>query len=151
MQWRLDVVGPLPRALPQIRTIRFLLIATDYFTKWIEAVPLSEVTRQQIVKFHWQNIVCRFGLPPTIISDNGTNFASKHVANFCFKCKITHRFSTPATHKATARPRSTIAQSSIACARVWARRRANGWKNYLGCSGHTEPQSAFRRAKLHSP
>jgi len=58
-------------------------------------VPHSEVTEQQIVKFLWQNIVCRFGLPHTIISDNGTNFASKQVASFYDKYKITHRFSSP--------------------------------------------------------
>jgi len=50
-------------------------------------VPLSEVTGQQIVKFVWRNIVCRFRLPHTIISDNGTNFASKQVASFCDKYK----------------------------------------------------------------
>ena len=55
----------------------------DYFTKWVEAVPLSEVTGQQIVKFLWLNIVCRFGLPHTVISDNGMNFASKQVISFC--------------------------------------------------------------------
>ena len=58
-------------------------------------VPLSEVTRQQIVKFLRQNVVRRFRLPHTIISDNGTNFASKQVANFCSKYKIVTRFSTP--------------------------------------------------------
>ena len=91
MQWGLDLVGPLPRLQPQLR---FLLVATNYFTKWVEAVSLSEVIGQQIVKFLWQNIVCRFGFPYTIISDNGTNFASKQVDNFCSKYKIAYRFST---------------------------------------------------------
>ena len=48
MHWGLDVAGPLSRALPQFR---FLLVVTDYFTEWVKAVPLSNVTRQQIVKF----------------------------------------------------------------------------------------------------
>jgi len=48
MQWGLDVVGPLLRAQPQLW---FLLVDIDYFTKWVEAMALSEVTRQQIVKF----------------------------------------------------------------------------------------------------
>jgi len=87
MQWRLDVVGPLPRAQPQLL---FLLVATDYFTKWIEAIALPEVSEQQIVKFIWQNIICRFEIPHTIISDNGTNFASKQVASFCTKYNIAH-------------------------------------------------------------
>ena len=54
-------------------------------------MPLSEVTRQQVVKFLWQNVVCQFGLPHTIISDNGINFASKQVVTFCAKYKIAHR------------------------------------------------------------
>ena len=69
-------------------------MATNYFTKWVKVVPLSNVTWQQIVKFLWQNIVCHFGLP-NIISDNGTNFANKQVASFCSKYKITHLFYTP--------------------------------------------------------
>ena len=43
MQWGLDMVGPLPRAQPQLR---FLLKATDYFTKWVEVVSLSKVIGQ---------------------------------------------------------------------------------------------------------
>jgi len=79
----LDMVDPLLYAQPQFR---FLLFATDFFTEWIKAVPLSDVTRQQIVKF----IVCHFRLPHTITSDNGTTFASLQVMSFCSKCKITH-------------------------------------------------------------
>jgi len=48
MQWGLDVVNPLSRAQPQLR---FLLIATDYFTKRVEAMSIPEVIGQQIVKF----------------------------------------------------------------------------------------------------
>jgi len=73
-----------------------------------------------------KHLFCRFGLPHIIVFDNGTNFASKHVANFCSKYKITHWFSTPTTHKATTRPRSEITHSSIAFARVQARQMANG-------------------------
>jgi len=92
MQWGLDVVGPLPRTQPQRC---FLLVATDYFIKCIEAIPLSKVNRQQIVKFFWQDIVCRFGIPHTVISDNGINFARKQVASFCIKYNIAYRFSSP--------------------------------------------------------
>jgi len=94
------------------------------------------------VKFLWQPSVCCFGLSHTIVSDKENNFASKYVVNLCSKYKITHRFSSPTTHKATASPISAIAQSSIACARVCARRTTSGWKNYPGCFEHIEPQSA---------
>jgi len=61
-----------------------------------------------------ENIICRFRLPYAIVSDNGSNFASKHMVNFCCKYKITHWYSTATTNKG-------ITQSSIAYARVWAR------------------------------
>ena len=70
----LEVAGSLSQAQPQLR---FLLILTDYFTKWIETVLLFEIRVQQIVEFLCQNIVCRFGIPHTVISYNGTNFAGK--------------------------------------------------------------------------
>ncbi|GJV74771.1 reverse transcriptase domain-containing protein [Tanacetum coccineum] len=51
--------------------VKFLIVAIDYFTKWIEAKPIATITGNQIKKFIWDNIVCRFGLPGEIISDNG--------------------------------------------------------------------------------
>ena len=80
---------------PSAASVAVLLVAIDYFTKWVKAVPLYEVTSQQISKFLWQNTVCHFRLSQTIISDNGTNIASKQVANFYSKYKIAHLLSTP--------------------------------------------------------
>jgi len=83
-------------------------VATNYSTKWVEAVSLSDVTWQQIIKFLWQNIVRRFVLSHTI-SDNGTNFVSKQVTSFCSKYKITHRFFILYYYEAMAKSKSTIA------------------------------------------
>ena len=92
MQWGLDVVGPLPLA-PSL--LRYLLVATDYFSKWVEAVLLSQVMAKHVIKFLCVHIITRFGIPHTIISDNGTNFTSHEVADFYAKYKIKHHFSTP--------------------------------------------------------
>ncbi|KAL0455621.1 UNVERIFIED_CONTAM: hypothetical protein Slati_0901300 [Sesamum latifolium] len=67
-QWGVDIVGPFPLAPGQRR---FLLVAIDYFTKWVEAKPLARITKGEVLKFIWKNIICRFGLPREIISDNG--------------------------------------------------------------------------------
>ena len=75
---------------PSITSVLMLVAEIDYFNKWIEVVPHSEVTRQHVVKFVWQNLVYHFGLSYTIISDNGMNFASKEAATFCAKYKIAH-------------------------------------------------------------
>nr|GEX36498.1 reverse transcriptase domain-containing protein [Tanacetum cinerariifolium] len=50
--------------------VKFLIVAMDYFTKWIEAKAVATITDRQVKKFVWDNIVCRFGVPGEIISDN---------------------------------------------------------------------------------
>ncbi|GJT60212.1 reverse transcriptase domain-containing protein [Tanacetum coccineum] len=67
-KWGIDIVGPFPEGPGKVK---FLIVAIDYFTKWIEAKPVSTITGNQIKKFVWDNIVCRFGLPGEIIADNG--------------------------------------------------------------------------------
>ena len=108
------------------------------------------VTEHQIVKFLWQNIVCCYGLPHTIISDSKTNLASRQVARFCFQIQD-HIVSPPPTiHKATARPRSVTALSETACAGALMKREANAWRNSPGYYGHIGPPSASQQVKLRS-
>ena len=61
-------MGPLPQGK---RQMKFLLIAIDYFTKWVEAEALATITETKVQNFVWKNIVCRFEIPRTIILDNG--------------------------------------------------------------------------------
>ncbi|GJT84527.1 reverse transcriptase domain-containing protein [Tanacetum coccineum] len=70
-KWGIDIAGPFPEGPGKVK---FLIVAIDYFTKWIEAKPVATITGAQIKKFVWDNIVCRFGLPGEIISDNGKQF-----------------------------------------------------------------------------
>ena len=67
-QWGIDIVGPLPQGKGQVK---FLLVAIDYFTKWVEAESLATITEAKIQNFVWKNIIYRFGIPLTIILDNG--------------------------------------------------------------------------------
>ena len=50
----------------------FILVAINYFTKWVEAASYASVTRSVVVKFIKREIICRYGLPRKIITDNGT-------------------------------------------------------------------------------
>ncbi|XP_075633615.1 uncharacterized protein LOC142606101 [Castanea sativa] len=54
--WGIDIVGPLPRGKKQVK---FLLIAIDYFTKWVEAEPLAVITEGKIQTFIWKNILIK--------------------------------------------------------------------------------------------
>jgi hypothetical protein len=50
---------------------KFTAVAIKYFTRWIEAKPLATITSEIVKKFFWLNIICRFGVPKTLIVDNG--------------------------------------------------------------------------------
>ena len=67
-QWGLDIMGPFPTA---IRRLKFLVVGIDYFTKWVEAEDLATITEKNIWSFVWRCIICRFGIPRVLISDNG--------------------------------------------------------------------------------
>nr|GEY57544.1 reverse transcriptase domain-containing protein [Tanacetum cinerariifolium] len=85
----IDIAGPFPEGPGKVK---FLIVAMDYFTKWIEAKAVATITGEQVKKFVWDNIVCRFGIPGEIISDNGKQFADNPFKDWCDKLNITQRF-----------------------------------------------------------
>ena len=78
-QWGIDIVGLLPTAPAQKK---LLLVATDYFSKWVEAEAFSSIKDRDVTQFIWKNIVCHFGIPRSIVSDNGPQFDSPVYRNF---------------------------------------------------------------------
>ena len=67
--WGIDLVGALPT---RKGGVRYAVVAIDYFTKWAEAEPLATITSKKVLDFVVKSIICRFGLPKKIVSDNGT-------------------------------------------------------------------------------
>jgi hypothetical protein len=92
-QWGLDLVGPLPRATGNRK---WLMVATDYFTKWVEAEPLVHIIDSESRKFVWKNIITRFGILRCLVSDNGTQFDSGPFKKYCSEFGIRNHFSSPA-------------------------------------------------------
>ena len=86
-------MGPFPKA---VGNRRWLLVGTNYFTKWVEAKPLSNIRDINATKFVWKNIVTRFGIPHTLISDNGLQFDSKVFRRYRCELGIRNKYSTPA-------------------------------------------------------
>ena len=68
----------------------------DYFTKWAEAKALANIRDVDIKKFVWRNIVTRFGVPESLVSDNGLQFDSKAFCKFYSDLGIKIMYSTPA-------------------------------------------------------
>ena len=89
----MDIVGPFPKVAGNKK---YLQVGTDYFTKWVEAEPLTNIRDVDVKKFIWKNIVTRFGIPHSLISDNGLQFNSKSFRRYCCELGITNMYSTPA-------------------------------------------------------
>ena len=70
-QWGIDIMGLFPLGKNQLIV---LIVAIDYFTKWVEAEPMKMITEAKVTSFVWKNIICRFGVLYVIISDNGKQF-----------------------------------------------------------------------------
>jgi hypothetical protein len=90
--WGLDLIGLVN--LPSGGYI-WILAATEYFTKWVEAIPLRKATGVAVANFIREHIITRFGIPYKIISDNGTPFVNKDVREMLEHYRIKHRRSTP--------------------------------------------------------
>ena len=73
-QWGLDILSPFPWATGNRR---FVLVAVDYFTKWVEAEALANIWDVDVKKFVCRNIVTRFGVSDSLISNNGLQFGSR--------------------------------------------------------------------------
>src|SRR4051812_23335944 len=93
-QWGIDLLSSFPVA--KTGQFQFLVVAVDYFTKWIETEPLALVKAANIEKFVWKSIICRYGLPRAIIADNGPQFNCKSFKDFCEKWRINLKFASVA-------------------------------------------------------
>nr|GEU79242.1 reverse transcriptase domain-containing protein [Tanacetum cinerariifolium] len=76
------------------RDARDMILAMDYFTKWIEAKAVATITGSHVKKIVWDNIMCRFGLLGEIVSDNGKQFSDNPFKDWCNKLNITQRFTS---------------------------------------------------------
>ncbi|XP_072064426.1 uncharacterized protein [Arachis hypogaea] len=90
-RWGIDILGPFPTAP---RQMKYLVVAIDYFSKWIEAHPLAKITSSQMISFVWKSIICRFGVPGHIITDNGRQFTDHSFKEFLQNLKIKQHFSS---------------------------------------------------------
>ncbi|KAK1431626.1 hypothetical protein QVD17_08115 [Tagetes erecta] len=92
-KWAVDIVGPFPEAAGRFK---HLIVGVDYFTKWTEAKPLTTISALQVKKFLWEHIVCRFGVPLCLVTDNGTQFADKSIQKWCKELHVQHIFTSVA-------------------------------------------------------
>ncbi|KAF7124681.1 hypothetical protein RHSIM_Rhsim12G0101800 [Rhododendron simsii] len=91
----LGKVSYLRRFIPALAEITAPFSATEISTKWVEAVSLRRATGAAVANFIKENIICRFGIPKVILSDNGTPFINKNVKKLLKSYSVSHLTSTP--------------------------------------------------------
>ena len=90
-QWGLDIISLFSQATGNQR---FILVAVYYFTKWVKVEVLANIRDINVKKFVWKNIVTRFGVPESLVSDNRLQFDSKVFHKFCSDLGIKNKYST---------------------------------------------------------
>nr|GFB13215.1 reverse transcriptase domain-containing protein [Tanacetum cinerariifolium] len=93
--WGFDFMGPFPSS----KENKYILVAVDYLSKWVEAKALPTNDARVVVKF-LKSLFSRFGTPKAIISDRGTHFCNGQFSRVMAKYGVTHRLST-AYHRQT--------------------------------------------------
>nr|GEW53728.1 reverse transcriptase domain-containing protein [Tanacetum cinerariifolium] len=88
--WGIDFMGPFPSS----RENKYILVAVDYLSKWMEAKALPNNDSRVVCKF-LKNLFARFGTPRAIISDRGTHFCNGQFTKVMQKYGVTHRLATP--------------------------------------------------------
>src|SRR5207248_3963614 len=88
----IDFVGPLEQTK---NGNKYILVVTDYLTKWPEAIAMKDATAENVVEFIYKGIICTHGCPKVILSDRGTHFRNKLVDGLCEKFEIKHKLSAP--------------------------------------------------------
>jgi hypothetical protein len=91
--WGLDFIGEIHPS--SSKGHQFVLVATDYFTKWTEVVALKNMTHKEVIEFITEHIIHRFGIPQTLTIDKGTSFMLKEVREFAELYRIKLLNSSP--------------------------------------------------------
>jgi len=103
--WAIDLIGQIYP--PSSKGHKFILVATNYFTKWVEAIPLKKVTSANMIDFVKEHIVCRFSIPQTITTDQGIMFTSGEFDEFAIGMEIKVLNSSPYYAKANGQAESS--------------------------------------------
>ncbi|KAK9901412.1 hypothetical protein M0R45_002153 [Rubus argutus] len=90
--WGLDFIGKIN---PPSDGHVWIITATEFFTKWVEAIPMRKATGATVSNFIKEYIICRHGIPYKIVTDNATSFVNQEVTKMLKAYGIKHRKSTP--------------------------------------------------------
>src|SRR4051812_6930317 len=125
-------MGPLPRT-PQGH--RYIFVAIDHFSKWVEAVPSEQADAQSIIKFIYDDIICHHGIPTLLTSDRGTEFVNELLATLTTVYKIKHIKTTAYNPQANGQVECTNRTIKDILSKITPRSTGN-WSHYLQAAVH---------------
>ena len=91
-RWALDFVGPIS---PHSKQKAYILVCTNYMTKWVEVVALVKANDQDVINFLYGEIFTHFGEPKEVVIDRGPHFVSNQFEALLQKYHIQHRIASP--------------------------------------------------------
>ena len=129
--WGIDIIGKIHPTTSNGH--EFILVAIDYFTKWVEVASYKVLNSKKVAQFIQTNIICKYGVPHEIISDNGQHFKGE-TEKLLRQFNIQHHKSSPyrpQTNGAIEAANKNIGQilkKSIKNYKVWQRKLLNSFR-----------------------
>ena len=101
--WAMDIIEKIHPL--STKRHEFILVATNYFTKWVEAQPFTGIGQEQVIDFIEKQLIHRFGIPQFILTDRGTMFTGDRMREFAANYGIRLIHSPPTTPKGMGKPK----------------------------------------------
>lgn len=123
----MDIVGPLPKTK---NGNMYIVVATEYLTKWPEARALSNAKAASVVSFFYEDIICRHGCPKEILTDRGVHFVNEMLNSLCDELGVKHKLSTayhPQTNGLVERFNRTLCETLA----KFANENKDDWDTYI--------------------
>jgi hypothetical protein len=128
-QVHVDIMGPIP---PTTDGHQYILVVVDSFSKYVVATPLRDQRARTVAKALVNDLICRFGVPRAISTDQGTNLMGTVFKELCTMCAVKHNFTTPYHQSANGqveRDNKTIADMLS----HFVNSAGNDWSEFLQC------------------
>ena len=136
----IDIIGPL---FTTNKGNKYIVVATDYLTKWPEARALTNAKASSVVPFFYEDIICKHGCPKELLTDRGTHFVNQMLDSLCEELGVKHKLTTayhPQTNDLVERFNRTLCETLA----KFANENKNDWDDFL-------PSTLFAyRTKRHS-
>jgi transposase InsO family protein len=145
--WGVDFVGPLPKSS---RRNEYLIVATDYMTKWAEALSVKKATQTVASDFIFHHIVCRFGCPLEIVTDQGSHFVNGVVTDLINRLSVKHWRTTSYYPQVNGLVKKTNGILCDIIAKMIQDKRKTGIFTSQAHSGHTRHHSKLQHNLLLS-